>query len=129
MIDAILLNLSNNKLFGGCIMLLTNIGGKYLIMDLPDNMEKLFSKYFFLRVLVLFSIFFMATRDIKSSILLSLLFFIVVKYFINEKSSYCLVSSENINNNNNIKITEDEYMKAKKIVNKYYLESDNKNLA
>lgn len=127
MIDAILLNLSNNKLFGGCIMLLTNIGGKYLIMDLPDNMEKLFSKYFILRLLVLFSIFFMATRDIKSSILLSLLFFIVVKYFINEKSSFCLVSSENISNNK--KITEDEYIKAKKIVNKYYLESDNKNIA
>ena len=127
MIDTILLNLSNNKLFGGCIMLLTNIGGKYLIMDLPDNMEKLFSKYFFLRILVLFSIFFMATRDIKSSILLSLLFFIVVKYFINEKSSFCLVSAENISNNK--KITEDEYIKAKKIVSKYYLESDNKNIA
>jgi len=126
MIDTILLNLSNNKLFSGCIMLLTNIGGKYLIIDLPDNMEKLFSKYFFLRVLVLFSIFFMATRDIKSSILLSLLFFIVVKYFINEKSTFCLVSSENINKN---KITEDEYIKAKKIINKYYLESDNKNIA
>jgi len=123
MIDTILLNLSNNKLFSGCIMLLTNIGGKYLIMDLPDNMEKLFSKYFILRILVLFSIFFMATRDIKSSILLSLLFFIVVKYFINEKSSFCLVSSENN------KITEDEYIKAKKIVSKYYLETDNKNLA
>jgi hypothetical protein len=127
MIDTILLNLSNNKLFSGCIMLLTNIGGKYLIMDLPDNMEKLFSKYFILRVLVLFSIFFMATRDIKSSILLSLVFFIVIKYFINEKSSFCLVSSENINSNK--KITEDEYIRAKKIVNKYYIESDNKNLA
>ena len=127
MIDTILLNLSNSKLFSGCIMLLTNIGGKYLIMDLPDNMEKLFSKYFILRVLVLFSIFFMATRDIKSSILLSLLFFIVIKFFINEKSSFCIVSSESINSNK--KITEDEYIKAKKVVNKYYLESDNKNLA
>jgi len=125
MIDTILLNLSNNKLFSGCIMLLTNIGGKYLIMDLPDNMEKLFSKYFFLRILVLFSIFFMATRDIKSSILLSLLFFIVIKYFINEKSSFCIVKSENSQN----KITEDEYMKAKKIVNNYYHENNNKNLA
>ena len=127
MIDTILLNLSNSKLFSGCIMLLTNIGGKYLIMDLPDNMEKLFSKYFILRVLVLFSIFFMATRDIKSSILLSLLFFIVIKFFINEKSSFCIVSSESINSNK--KITEDEYIKAKKVVNKYYLESDNKNIA
>jgi hypothetical protein len=127
MIDTILLNLSNNKLFGGCIMLLTNIGGKYLIMDLPDNLEKLFSKYFILRALVLFSIFFMATRDIKSSILLSLLFFIVIKFFINEKSSFCLISGENINISK--KITKDEYTKAKEIINNYYLESNNKNLA
>jgi hypothetical protein len=124
MIDTILLNLSNSKLFGGCIMLLTNIGGKYLVMELPDNMEKLFAKYSILRILVLFSIFFMATRDIKSSILLSLLFFIVVKYFINEKSSYCLISKEDIDINVNKKITEDDYNKAKKIINKYYLESN-----
>ena len=121
MIDTILLNLSNNKLFSGCIMLLTNIGGKYLLMDIPDNMEKLFSKYFILRVLVLFSIFFMATRDIKTSILLSLLFFIVMKYFINEKSSFCLISNENIDIN---KIKEEEYIKAKKIVDNYYLKSN-----
>ena len=92
MIDSTLLYLSNSKLFSGCIMLLTNIGGKYLAIDLPENMEKLFSKFFILRLLVLFSIFFMATRDIKTSILLSLLFFIVIKFLINEKSSFCLVS-------------------------------------
>ena len=68
MIDTILMDLSNNKLFSGCIMLLTNIGGRYLALELPDNMEKLFSNYFILRYLVLFSIFFMATRDIKISI-------------------------------------------------------------
>jgi hypothetical protein len=122
MIDTILLNLSNNKIFGGCIMLLTNIGGKYLLMDLPDNMEKLFSKYFILRVLVLFSIFFMATRDIKTSVLLSLLFLIVTQFFINEKSSFCLIKSEN----NKRKISEDEYNRAKEIINNYYLENDNK---
>jgi hypothetical protein len=128
MIDTILLDLSNNKLFSGCIMLLTNIGGKYLAIDLPENMEKIFSKYFILRLLVLFSIFFMATRDIKTSILLSLLFFIVIKFFINEKSSFCLISSEDIKKTNK-KISQDEYNKAKNIINKYHIENDNKNLA
>ena len=94
MIDNILLTISNNKLFGGCIMLLTNIGGKYLAMDMPNNLEKLFSKYFILRCLVLFSIFFMATHDIKISLLLSLLFFIIIKYFINEKSTFCMINDK-----------------------------------
>jgi hypothetical protein len=127
MIDTILLNISNNKLFSGCVMLLTNIGGKYLSIDLPNNIEKLFSKYFILRLFVLFSIFFMATRDIKSSILLSLLFLIVIKFFLNEKSFFCLIPIENENLNINKKITEDDFLKAKKIINKYYLEqTDNK---
>lgn len=116
MIDSILLNLSNSKLFNGCIMLLTNIGGKYLVMDMPTNLEKLFSTYFFLRILVLFSIFFMATRDIKISILLTLLFFIISRYFINEKSSFCLINEDNFSNK---KVTNEEYSNAKDLIEKY----------
>jgi fatty-acid desaturase len=122
MIDTVLLNLSNSKLFSGCIMLLTNIGGKYLVLDMPTNMEKIFSKFFVLRLLVLFSIFFMATRDVKISILLTLLFFIVVRYFINEKSTFCVVSNDTLDK----KISQDEYNNAKKVIEKYYQES-NKN--
>jgi len=115
MIDNLLIQISNNKLFGGAIMLLTNIGGKYLALELPTNIEKLFSTYSILRYLVLFSIFFMATRDIKTSILLALLFFIFIKFFINEKSTFCLLSKDNETNI----ITKNEYENAKNIVEKY----------
>ena len=120
MIDSILISLSTSKLFNGCVMLLTNIGGKYLVMDMPNNMEKLFSKYIILRCLVLFSIFFMATRDVKTSVLLSLLFFIVIKFIINEKSSFCL-----INDKDKIipKISSEDYTKAKSIIDKYHTEN------
>ena len=117
MIDSILMNISNSKLFGGCIMLLTNIGGKYLVLEMPTSIDKLFANYFILRYLVLFSVFFMATRDIKISILLSLLFFIILKFILNENSSFCLV-----NKNSELlkkKITTEEYNKAKEIINKY----------
>lgn len=114
MIDNLLIELSNNKLFGGAVMLLTNIGGKYLAQELPTNLEKMFSNYFILRYLVLFSIFFMATRDIKTSILLSLLFFIFIKFFINEKSTFCLVSNDDKN-----KISIEDYEKAKIVVEKF----------
>ena len=114
MIDNLLIELSNNKLFGGAVMLLTNIGGKYLAQELPTNLEKMFSNYFILRYLVLFSIFFMATRDIKTSILLSLLFFIFIKFFINEKSTFCLVSNDDKN-----QISREEYEKAKIVVEKF----------
>lgn len=119
MIDSILMNVSNSKLFGGCIMLLTNIGGKYLALEMPSNVDKLFSNYFLLRYLVVFSIFFMATRDIKISILLSLLFFIIIKYILNEKSTFCLVRDSEIFKK---KITVEEYNRAKEIINKYNTE-------
>ena len=122
MIDSVLLTLSNSKLFSGCVMLLTNIGGKYLVMEMPNNVEKMFSNNFILRYLVLFSILFMATRDVKTAILLSLLFFIVIKFLLNEKSKFCLVSETP----NEKKITEDEYKKAKYIISKYDI--DNKKL-
>jgi hypothetical protein len=116
--DTLLLSISNSKLFNGCIMLLMNIGGKYLVLDLPGNMEKLFSTYFVLRCLVLFSIFFMATRDIKISIMLSLLFFILIKFFINEKSTFCLVSQPESKIAEK-PISKEEYDRAQNIVSKY----------
>jgi hypothetical protein len=131
MIDNILINLSNNKLFCGCLMLLTNLGGKYLALELPTNIEKLFTTNFILRYLVLFSIFFMATRDVKTSLLLSLLFFIILKYFINEKSTFCLIKNDEINLKkeiNNNKISIEEYLKAKEILNRYYQESKENNM-
>ncbi len=115
MIDNILFELSNNKIFGGCILLLTNIGGKYLAIDFPKNLDSIFSQFFFLRCLVLFSVFFMATRDIKISLFLSLLFFIVIYFFINENSSFCLIK----NLDENKKISLEDYNKAKEIINKY----------
>jgi hypothetical protein len=112
--DNILFELSNSKIFAGTILLLSNIGGKYLSIDLPKNIDSIFTNYFILRCLVLFSVFFMATRDIKISLLLSLLFFIIVYYFIDEKSSFCLLSSKKDD-----EISLEQYNKAKEIIRKY----------
>ena len=89
--EQVLIELASNKLFNGCIMLMTNIGGRYIMLDIPQNIEKMFSNYFLLRILVIFSIFFMATRDIKIAVLLSLIFLIFIKFVINEKSYFLLV--------------------------------------
>lgn len=122
--DVFLIEMSNNKLFSGCIMLLTNIGGKYLAIDLPSNLEKIFSKSQLLRFLVIFSIFFMATRDIKIAFLLALLFYMTIKYFINENSTFCMLKDVNMVNkfkniNENNKISKEEYDRAKVIINNY----------
>ncbi len=119
MIDNLLFEISNNKIFAGCILLMTNIGGKYLAIDFPKNLDSIFTQYFILRCMVLFSVFFMATRDIKISLLLSLLFFIVVNFFINEKSTFCLIKDNTIRENYKNKVTLEEYNKAKEIIRNY----------
>lgn len=117
MIEPFLVQLSNSKIFGGCLMLLTNIGTKYLLLEFPDTIDKMFTNYYILRYTVLFAIFFLATRDIKISVLLTLFIFIIIKYFLNEKSHLCLIKKTPPL----IRPlpTKEEYVKAAAIVEKY----------
>jgi hypothetical protein len=118
--DILLNSVASSKIFNGFIMLISNIGGRYISLDIPNNIEFLFSNYFILRLIVIFSIFFMATRDIKISILLLLLFLIIIKFFINEKSTFCLFTPLKKEN----KISEEEYNNAKLIITKYLNENN-----
>jgi hypothetical protein len=117
--DIILNSVASSRIFNGLIILITNLGGKYIALDMPTNIDFLFSNYFILRLLVMFSVFFMATRDIKMSILLLLLFLIIIKFFINEKSTFCLYKND-LNN----KITEEDFNKAQIIIKKYVKENN-----
>lgn len=92
--DTLLTTLSNSQLFNGSIMLLSNIGGKYLALDMPKNIDVLFENYAILRYLILFSVFFIATRDIKISVLLTLFYFIIIKFLINENSRFCIIKNK-----------------------------------
>jgi hypothetical protein len=116
MIDNILFELSNDKIFTGCIILLSTLGGKYLAIDFPKNRDSVFTKYFILRSLVLFSVFFLATRDIKIALLLTLISFIIIYYFINENSSFCLIKKNDDLSEN---ISLEDYNKAKEIIKKF----------
>ena len=55
-------------------MLLMNIGGRYLQIELPKSLEYLFKKYMILRWLIIFAISYVATKNVKISILLTLIF-------------------------------------------------------
>jgi len=128
--DQFLFNLTNNKIFIGSIMLLTNIGSRFLMMELPANLEKIFTDYVILRYLILFAIFFTATRDVKISILLTLIYFILIKYLINEKSSVCIIKDKNneVNKNNKKIIKKEDFEQAKRIIEHYIQENkDEKN--
>ena len=125
--EVLLQNLNHNKLFSGCLMLLMNIGGRYIAMDIPKTTDNLF-KNKFLRYMVVFAISFIATHDIKISILLTLLFILIFKFLLDNKSKSCILPKTYLNEEKDEKdITENELKYASEILKKYRFQKINKN--
>ena len=94
MIDLIINQINSSKLVGGLFMFIMNIGSKYISQEIPDDLDKYFNKYKFLRYIVVFSIAFIATRDIKMSLILLLLFIILFKHLFKPESKSCILPVE-----------------------------------
>lgn len=106
-------SVGNNKYFIGIMMVVLNIGGRYVMQDLGKTHELFFSNKMVKRLLS-FSIFFVATRDIFTSIILTILFNIFVLELTNEKSPYCIIpkSFYQLDSNKDGEISPDEIKKA-----------------
>lgn len=119
--------LNNSKLFAAAIMIVSNMSSKYISMDLCNFHEKIFSN-FIVRKIALFAIFWMATRDIILSLILTLIFSIVMGGLLNEKSRFCIIpNKEQFMQKEDKKITDQEYENAQKIVKSYTEQMNNKN--
>lgn len=81
---------SSNVYVSGILMILLNVGTSYLMQDITPIAHRLFSS-FWVRRMVFFAIFFTATRDLKVSVVLMILFTLLVDLFLNEDSSFCLI--------------------------------------
>lgn len=114
-----------DKLFMAIIMLAMNIGGRFIVMDLPQSIEQIFTSSFLLRAFVIFALFFSATQHIWLSIIFTLFFIIIMKYLLNYESEFCLLNKENFKSkldaqkekSNNV--SEEEYIKAKRVIESF----------
>jgi hypothetical protein len=86
--------LNNNKFFWGSCMLFLNMGSRFVIADLGSFNEKILS-HNLVKKFILFCLFFVATRDILTSLLLTIAFSIIIYGLFNENSKYSLVPQEN----------------------------------
>jgi hypothetical protein len=82
--------LNNSKIFTGIMMILLNIGSKYITIKLSKSQEAYVRNYIMREILV-FSICWMGTRDIYISIILTASFFVLTQHLFNEESSYCIL--------------------------------------
>jgi len=83
-------SLNNSKLFAGIIMLLMNIGSRYIQVKFSKSQEA-FMRNYIVREVLIFAVCWMATRDLYMSIMLTAAFFVLSQYIFNEESPYCVL--------------------------------------
>jgi hypothetical protein len=119
-LNRFLFSLNNSKYFAGIMMIVLNLGSRFLVMELSETQEQLISNKI-IRRFVIFTIVFIATKDIIVSLIITSIFIILVSGLFNENSKYCIVTKPVIK-----EITPDEYNQASKIVKLYELQKKNK---
>jgi hypothetical protein len=123
MLDILLQAINSSKLFNGISTLGMHIGGRYITTEIPKNVENIFNKPFFRRIFI-FLIIFLAFRDVKWAILITLIFILTFNYILNSKSRmyfgqfFGYLPETDIPKNPEI-ITVEDLEKAKKIIKTY----------
>jgi hypothetical protein len=84
--------LNTNPYLIGILMLLLNLGGRFLPLELTKRQEA-FLQQPWLRPLLFFTVIFVATRNLAVAFWITVLFFLVIWVLANEKSPYCLIPS------------------------------------
>jgi hypothetical protein len=115
-------NVNSSKFAIGIAMIMFNIGSKYLVIDMSKTQEQFFKNVIIRRVTI-FCIFFVATRDVIVSLVLTSVFVILALGLFNERSKFYVLP--NINFYDNV-YTLEEYEQSKIIINGY--EKMNKHL-
>lgn len=117
-------SVNGSRFFAGLVMIMMNIGSKYVNLKLSKNQEQ-FLKGAIARQILIFSIIWMGTRDIITSLILTAVFVILTDHLFNEESRFCVVSKvikkyKNVldTNGDNI-VSEKELEDAMKIVAKH----------
>ena len=118
-----ILSLNNSKYFAGVAMLIVNIGSRYITLGLSKSQEE-YIKAFVVRELLIFSIIWMATRDIYIAVTMTAAFIILADYAFNENSSYCILPEKYkqihkiLDTNEDGLITQEEIKKAEETLRK-----------
>lgn len=120
-------SINNSKFFAGLMILIVNIGSRYVTFRFSKSQEE-YIKNKVAREFLIFAIVWMATKDLFISIIMTASFIILADYLFNENSNFCILPEKFKNiqylidtNNDNI-ITDDEIKRAEEILRKAKLQ-------
>ncbi len=89
-IDAILGTFNGNLYFIGIMMLILNLGGRFIAMEITKEQEGFFQHPWVRRFLI-FVVLFVATRNLMISFWLTIIVVLTLGYLFNENSALCII--------------------------------------
>lgn len=123
--DSLLITLNQNKIMWGVSMLLLNIGSRYVIADLGKSHEYILTSQI-VKKLVIMSMFFVATRDLLTSFLLTIAYVLIIDGVLHDKKHFCLLPKTILEKVNDTNVSNEDYLRAKNIINIYEQQHKNK---
>ena len=117
------LQLNSSKFFAGVIMILLNVGAKFITIQFSKSTEEYMKNTISKQILV-FAMAWMGTRDIYAALGLTAVFTILSDFLFNEESAMCIVPHKYrilhtlIDTNNDGKVSETELAQAMSILEK-----------
>ena len=85
--------LNNSKFFAGVVMILLNVGSKFIVIQFSKSTEE-YMKFSLSKQLLVFAMAWMGTRDIYTALGLTAVFTILSDHLFNEESHLCIVPHE-----------------------------------
>jgi len=124
--------LNNSKFFAGVIMILLNVGSKFIAIQFSRSTEE-YLKLNVTKQILVFAMAWMGTRDIYTSLILTAVFTVLSDHLFNEESPYCVVPKKYrllakiVDANNDGTVSEQEINDAIVILDKARREKEMKN--
>ncbi len=84
------MGLNNSKYFAGVVMILLNVGSKFISIQFSKSTEE-YLKMTVSKQILVFSMAWMGTRDIYTALGLTAVFVILSDHIFNEDSRFCIV--------------------------------------
>ena len=92
-IDGLLQIFNNNPYFIGLMMLILNLGGRFISLEVTKKQEQ-FLQLPWVRRILIFTVLFVATRNIWVAFWSTLTFVLLLGYLFNENSALCVFGQQ-----------------------------------
>lgn len=79
-----------SKYFALLLVVLLNVGGSYIAKDIQNVLSYIFSN-FWMKLIVLFALCFTSTRDVRVSVIGTLIFGFLLLFLLNTNSDFCAI--------------------------------------